>query len=1547
MSSVQPRRWRRLVAVIASLIGIVTVVPVFSGTASAHHSEISATVGCDAVISWTASSWTTGLSGANSDVRVYMDPDNGPEVQIGSGVFPNQGTIASFSGTIAWPSGATSVKVRSVPVANWGNGSAGGDGRSVTITKPADCPNVTVAPECVNTAPGNGEGKLVITLTNSSFATSSVSFRVYPLGVNSGSTYTWYDVAPGGSATHTFTGLADGTYNYHVRAYTQQGGSRIGTYEDSFTIDCDFPAPSATITSACVDGNGKITVTLNNTGGESVTFTVTTPSGSTETHTVNASSSKTVNYSGLADAVYTVTVKVGSTTIATQQVTIDCDQPNPSTSISQSCVNNDGTVVLTLTNSGTEGITFTVKHPVTAATEVITVGPNSSATRTYSGLNDGSYTITITAPGFSGLSKTFTVKCDQTSTVSHTYECVGGNGKVVVTMHNNGDDVDVVFVVAGTQYTVSPGQTKTHTITGLSDTTHTINYTIGGVAGSFQVTVSCDQPGSPQVQVAQECADEDGKVTVTLKNVGGELPLTFVVNGNQHVVNANSQKVVVISGLTDGQHTITITQGQNDFSQTVTIKCDQDPTVQHTSACVDEPNGVSDGSISITLFNNGDDVSITFTINGAPHSVGPKSSKTVTIGDLTDGDHTFNVAGGGKTWKIDITVDCDKSGEGSVGVAQACVDKDGKVTFTLTATGGELPVLFTINGAQHSVAANTSKVVTIGNLVDGPHSFVVTSNGVEIFNDELTVDCDPPPTYSHEQSCVDKDGSVVFTLTNNGDDVDVTFTINGTNVVVPPGQTVQHTVGQLSDGPATITVSIDGVAKPAIELTVDCDPAPTYTYDTECADNDGSVVFQLTNNGDDVSVTFTIAGTPVVVGPGQTVEHTVGGFNDGAATVTLLIDGVSQPDIKATFTCDQESSFSYNEECADKDGSVVFSLTNGGDDSSVTFTVNGTDIEVDPGQTVQHTVGGLADGQHTITVAIDGVEQDDVVVSVDCDPAPTFTYDTECADNDGSVVFQLTNNGDDVSVTFTVAGVDVEVQPGQTEEYTVSGLNDGEHSVTMSIDGVAQPDVEVEFNCDQESSYSTSQRCSQWDGEVVFSLTNGSDDVETTFTINGVDVVVDPNSTVEHVVSGLADGEATITVSINGVEQDDVVVDVDCDPTPGVVAECNSVDIEGEVDLYWFTVTNTADIDVEFSAGGSTFTLGAGASKAVSSASAPLSVLYDGVEVASAAATEVVCENEVVFEKVVLGAPPTGETYTIRVSRLMDDATYQEELTFDLDAGVPQTIMLPSTLDPAGIEYLVEEIDAGTANTSTVSQSQLTLNGHLGETISVVITNGYAAVQINKQSLTGTVTAGGTITYVLQAQNTGGLTLDPVVITDRLPAETEFVSVSVEDNAGLCSLTEATRPQLLTCVMDDSLAPGALTKPITLVVKVDAGVLPGTQILNQAKVLGTWDTPSLDMMRRVVAEQLVQASLGTDLSCLPPIDGTVCDLSAKVGVPVSEGDQGGPTTTAAPTTTIRRGGLPETGGGSSASTMLLAGFAMAAAGALMLVVRRRPRRSNS
>ena len=1191
------RQLRRLITAILILLGAVTVVPLFGGIASAHHSNIDASVTCTGTVSWTASSWATGPAGTNSDIRVFLKIDNGAATQIAQGAF-NDADNYQFSGTFAWPNGANKVTVSDQPFAKWGNGVDSPVGSSVTINKPSNCPSqpgASKAVSCANTAAGHGDGTVVITLTNSAgpWAGNAI-FKVY--NPDQTSTHSNYNVASGQSQQVTFSGLADG--NHFVKIT-----SGSSDFTQSFTIDCDAPIPSSSVAITCANGDGQATVTLTNSGGEAVVFDVTNPVSHVVEHvTVNADSSTTRTFSGLADGPYTVVITVGAADYS-QSFTIDCDHPLPRVTSSVECnSDHDGSVTITLANDGTEAVVFHVTNPFTNAMEDVPVGPGASTSRTFAGFSDGINSITITADG-QDYTQSFTSHCDLAASYSIEQTCVDGDGNLAITLINNGDDLDAVFVIEGHTYIVAPGATQVVALNGHADGVHTVNMTINGVDAGFAFTVDCDRPGEPAVVVTANCADEDGTVLVTLQNIGGQLPLTFNVEGQDYSVPADSSVPVTIAGLVDGQHVINITQGQNNFSQTVAITCDPASTADYTQSCVSGANDHSDGHVVVTLHNNGDDVAVTFTVDGSEYTVGPKASQEVTIAGLSDGNHHIAVTAGALDFSFDVTIACDHAGQGSIAAVPSCADNDGVITITLIATGGELPVTFTVNGTPYQVAPDTTQDVVLS------------------------------------------------------------------------------------------------------------------------------------------------------------------GLNDGSTHVTVVA----------------------------------------GD----------TDLSFD----------------ETIT----------------CDLAPKVSYSQACANFDDTVTVLIENPGDDVAVTFTINGVDYTLAPGESKS-----------------------------------------------------------------------VVVDH----------LADGTNTITVAVNGVAQESIVVTSKCDPVFAVTAVCNST--SGDATQYWFTITNSEAVDVTVSWNGGSATVPAGQSIDIASATPALVLTQGEAVIARAAAADANCHRDVTVTKELKGQPQSAETYTVRISRLVGDS-YVEETTFDVHAGETKTISLPSTLDPAGIDYKVEEIDSGTASTSVVSPDQLKIAGHLGQTVSVTITNGYASVQIDKTASATSVLAGGQISYTLQAVNTGGLTLDPVVVTDRLPATMQLVTATVANGAGTCALAESTRPQLLSCTLSGALAAGASAPAITVVAKADDTVTVGTTIVNQAMVHGAY-TPVDGLVQKVNTA----GAAGGDLSCDPVISGTVCDLSAKVGVAVGQVAVEPPTGVSS-TPVVQ---LPRTGA-AAVKTMLALAFTAVLLGGALLLSRRR------
>jgi hypothetical protein len=123
---------------LSALIVLVCAAGWLASTAVACHSEISADINCNGVVSYTATAWNgsdaTTISRTNSDVRVWASTNGGQSfTQVGSGHFGKDNGF-SFSGTFSAGS-ANSVIVKVQEVAKWGNGDAPAPARTVTVTK--------------------------------------------------------------------------------------------------------------------------------------------------------------------------------------------------------------------------------------------------------------------------------------------------------------------------------------------------------------------------------------------------------------------------------------------------------------------------------------------------------------------------------------------------------------------------------------------------------------------------------------------------------------------------------------------------------------------------------------------------------------------------------------------------------------------------------------------------------------------------------------------------------------------------------------------------------------------------------------------------------------------------------------------------------------------------------------------------------------------------------------------------------------------------------------------------------------------------------------------------------------------------------------------------------------------------------------------------------------------------------------------------------------------------------------------------------------------
>jgi len=564
------------------------------------------------------------------------------------------------------------------------------------------------------------------------------------------------------------------------------------------------------------------------------------------------------------------------------------------------------------------------------------------------------------------------------------------------------------------------------------------------------------------------------------------------------------------------------------------------------------------------------------------------------------------------------------------------------------------------------------------------------------------------------------------------------------------------------------------------------------------------------------------------------------------------------------------------------------------------------------------TFAGLnPDGPHYVKILV-GTTDFTQTFSVDCDaPQPAVQQEATCSDGNGSVTFTLSNVGGEPATFFVTAPIslvveEIVVAAGGSTTRSFTGLPDGPYTVTITANG---QDLSQQFtvDCDRPGvgSIAVEQSCSNYDGRLLIHLIATGGELPVTFVVEGTTYMVAPNTITDVTLTGLTDGLHNIAVTAEALDLS-FDVTVGCDPEFTAGALCNAVDTSGAVLTYWYTITNTETEALTVTWADGSTTVPAGGTATIGSTANTLSLRYGGVQVAKANASGTTCERDVTVSKELLGQPDTSETYTITVSRLVG-ADYVLVNTFDLAAGGSTTITLPSTLDPAGFTYKVAESVSGTAHTVTITPETFALSGMAGEAVSVVVTNGYAGVHIEKTTPTTTVDVNALVTYTLQATNLGGLTLSPVVILDRLPLDVTFVSATVEGSAGTCSLKQATQPQLVVCTMADPLAPAGVSPAITLTVKVDADAFE-LPLVNRAKVIGAYTDTDMDV-------------LPVDMSCVPGLAGTVCDLSAEVTVTVTDVGSQSP------------GDLPATGGEPDQALAIALSFA--AVGWALLVLRRR------
>lgn len=182
-------------------------------------------------------------------------------------------------------------------------------------------------------------------------------------------------------------------------------------------------------------------------------------------------------------------------------------------------------------------------------------------------------------------------------------------------------------------------------------------------------------------------------------------------------------------------------------------------------------------------------------------------------------------------------------------------------------------------------------------------------------------------------------------------------------------------------------------------------------------------------------------------------------------------------------------------------------------------------------------------------------------------------------------------------------------------------------------------------------------------------------------------------------------------------------------------------------------------------------------------------------------------------------SPPVGQAGTVTVSApsVAAGATGIFDLVVAIDSGIP----------------------AGTAIANTASVTTASADANSANNSSTATTDVAAADLAVTKDGPASAMPGSNIAYTIEVTNAGDASAETVVVTDPLPADTTFVSLSSPQTGGFTSFTAPPVGQAGTLTISaPSVAAGA-TGIFNLVVALDPGTPLGTAITNTASVTTT------------------------------------------------------------------------------------------------------------
>lgn len=446
-----------------------------------------------------------------------------------------------------------------------------------------------------------------------------------------GGTYLW---SPGGETTPSITVSPATTTNYSV-TYTLNGCSDVATGD--VTVN---PVPTVTVINDTIcDGETATLVAQVDLAGGSFLWS---PGTHPDNDTIQVAPNSTTTYS----VDYTLN---GCTSSATGDVEVN---PSPSLSVNSGTICGGDSIVLMATTSNPGGV-FTWSPGTFGDTANITVSPAATTV----------YNLSYTLNGCTATTAaTVTVVPPPTVSINDTTICEGETGTLTATPSSGG----------GT-YLWSPGgeTTQTISVSPISNSTYTVEYTIGGCSATASGNVTVN--AIPTVDVTSGttiCIGDSAVLYATPSAPGGTYAWQTPPANNE---TADS---IIVYPTTTTQYFVTYTLNGCSAIDSGVVNVDQLPVLTVT------PDTICEGETAVLMAN------VDLTGGSFTWTPGGETTQSITVSPITTSNYDVNYVLG--TCSVDATGTVQVYSLPTVTVSNdsICVAEQGNLVATVDITGG-------------------------------------------------------------------------------------------------------------------------------------------------------------------------------------------------------------------------------------------------------------------------------------------------------------------------------------------------------------------------------------------------------------------------------------------------------------------------------------------------------------------------------------------------------------------------------------------------------------------------------------------------------------------------------------------------------------------------------------------------------------------------------------------------------------------------------------------------------------------------------------------